>query len=202
MSYPIRQRPSSVALLLRDRLRDGLEAVVDALNADLADASAPYRLPPFGGTGDAWGVDDVVLRVQEGELPDGLRYPHVRVVPLDGSSRQDASSRSGLTLQTFAVAAYIDAAAINASKGAVPASPVTQDATEQEVLLGAMDLANACARVLRDPAAGVFSSTAGSVRIAVDAIAAPRVHYVPASDVRASAVWCALRAQVEIEETY
>lgn len=202
MSYPIRQRPSSVALLLRTRLRAGLEAVIDALNVDLVAAEAPYRLPPFGDTGDAWGEAGVVLRVQEGELPEGLTYPHVRVVPLDGSSRQDASSRSGLTLQAFAVACYIDAAALDAAANVDPSHPVADAATEEEVLLAAMDLANACARVLRNPAAGVFSSTAGSVRIAVDAVSAPRVHYVPAAGVRASAAWCALRVQVEIEETY
>ena len=200
MSYPIRQRPATLALLVRTLIRGGLEAMIDAINADLAAATAPYRLPPYGDTGDLWGDDNVTLRLQEPEIPGGLSYPHIRVVPMDASSRQDASSRSGRTEQSLAVAAFIDAAALDASREV--AAPTAQAADEQALALAAMDLANAVARILRAPSGGVFSSAAGSVQIVVDRVQRPRIHQVPASDVRAIAAWIALEIRVVIEETY
>ncbi len=200
MSYPIRQRPATLALLVRTLIRGGLEAMIDAINADLAAATAPYRLPPYGDTGDLWGDDNVTLRLQEPEIPGGLSYPHIRVVPMDASSRQDASSRSGRTEQSLAVAAFIDAAALDASREV--AAPTAQAADEQALALAAMDLANAVGRILRAPSGGVFSSAAGSVQIVVDRVQRPRIHQVPASDVRAIAAWIVLEIRVVIEETY
>lgn len=200
MSHPIRQRPATLALLVRTLIRAGMEAMVDAINADLAAATAPYRLPPYGDTDDLWGDDSVTLRLQEPEIPGGLSYPHIRVVPMDASSRQDASSRSGRTEQSIAVAAFIDTAALDASREV--AAPTAPAADEQALALAVMDFANAVARILRAPSGGVFSSTAGSVQIVVDRVQRPRIHQVPASDVRATAAWIVLEIRVVIEETY
>lgn len=200
MSYPIRQRPSTLALLARTVIRAGMEAMIDAINADLAAATAPYRLPPYGDAGDLWGDDNVVVRLQEPELPGGLTYPHVRVVPADSASRQDASSRSGRTEQGLAVAAFLDLASLDAVREV--AAPTAPAATEESLTLAVMDLANAIARLLRGPSNGIFSSDAGSVQIVVDRVQRPRIHQVPASDVRAAAAWIVLEVRVVIEETY
>lgn len=202
MSYAIRQRPSVLVRHIRDVLRAGLEAQVDAINADLVADEAPYRLPPYGDSGDLWGDSHVLVRAQGPELPEGLTYPHVRVVPQDTESRQDASSRSGITSLGLLVVCYLDTASLNASKAAAPALVLTDDATEQELVLALLDLANACARVLRDPASGALGGEAGGVRIAVDRASAPRLHQVPAPDYRASAALVALEVRVEQEETY
>lgn len=174
--------------------------MIDAINADLAAATAPYRLPPYGDAGDLWGDDNVTVRLQEPEIPGGLAYPHVRVVPTDASSRQDASSRSGRTEQGLALAAYLDTASLDVAREV--AAPTAPEATEESLALAIMDLANAIARILRGPSGGIFSSDAGSVQIVVDRVQRPRIHQVPASDVRATAAWIVLEVRVAIEETY
>lgn len=192
MTYPVQQRASSAWAHVVACLRTGLAAQITAINADLTTRAQAWRVPAIES-------GQILLRAQEPDLPQGLSYPQVRVVPGVALTRQDASGRSGLTGLGVSVACYLNDASLI---GAQELASVSGDGSEELILLALADLATACAQTLQDPTTGVYSSSAGIVQIEASGVRAPQIHYVPASGYRASAMWCALEYRIILEETY
>lgn len=202
MTYPIEQRPSAAWEHVRDTLRSGLAAQITAINDDLTTRSKSWRVPELGGATPIWTTTaGILLRAQEPDLPSGLTYPQVRVVPGSLLSRQDTSGRGGLTSLGVSVAVYLDMQAV---KRAQAAASITVGCDEEQLLLALADLASAVARTLRAPVGGVYDADSGIVQIEpnADAARAPQIHYVPAPDSRPSALWCGLEYRLTLEETY
>lgn len=197
MTYPIAQRASTAWAHTLAALRSGLGAQITAINADLAARSQSWRVPEIG---TIWTASaGIVLRAQEADLPTGIRYPQVSVVPGSLLGAQDASGRSGLTSLGVSVACYLDAPSVLAAQ---TAAGITAACEEGALLLALADLATACAATLQDPTAGVYSASAGIVQITASGARAPQIHQVPAPGSRASALWCALEYRLTLEETY
>lgn len=197
MTYPIAQRASTAWAHTLAALRSGLGAQITAINADLAARSQSWRVPEIG---TIWTASaGIVLRAQEADLPTGIRYPQVSVVPGSLLGAQDASGRSGLTSLGVSVACYLDASSVIAAQ---TAAGITAACDEEALLLALADLATACAATLQDPTAGVYSASAGIVQITASGARAPQIHQVPAPGSRASALWCALEYRLTLEETY
>lgn len=197
MTYQISQRPSVALTAIQSYLGGAatLAAQIVLVNNDLRDRVQPYRVPDVD-------ADQIKIRLQDAEIPSGLQYPEIRLVAGPQEASLDASSRGGLNVLGLTVAIYLDTKSIADAGAADPVEPISDEVTEEELVLALLDLATAVQLALRDPTAGVFSSTSGVVQIRADLARAPQIHYVPAPGYRSSAAWIALEFRLTLEQTY